>query len=270
MAREKPTTAEQAESFAALIKTAVEKPGTLSDSYSMFHDYSFTNTFYAWAQAIQRDLDMGPIATFKQWKKLGRKVTKGQKAIWMTMPITKMAEDPKDSTKKIVVGQFFTTVPRWYFMSQTAGPDVSVSEKDTVKWNKDQALQKLEIKEEPFSHIDGNCGGYARCNGDKQGTIAVNPVHPHPYRIYFHEMAHILMHSESETVSAEDRPPATIRELEAELVAYICAQTLGLDGAAESRGYIQHWFKSKDIPAASAKAVCETAGKILSAGKEDK
>ena len=269
MARPEPTAADKGTHFAALIKSAVTEPGVMSECFKMFHRYSPWNVFWAMGQAKYAGIEVGPISTFKQWKALGRTVKKGSKAIYMTMPRPKFVPDPDDPTKKIPAGQYFVNVPRWFFMSQTEGPDVEVETSENVSWNKDQALKALDIKEETFGLADGNCGGYAYCKGDKKGTIAVNPLHPHPYRIYFHEMAHVLMHSESETVKAEDRPPSNIRELEAELTAYICAQTLDLDGAAQSRGYIQHWFKDKTVPETSAKAVCETAAKILSAGKEE-
>jgi antirestriction protein ArdC len=265
--RTEPTTSDRNTHFAALIHAAVTEPGVLADCYKLFHSYSPWNVFWAMGQALALGIEVGPLSTYKRWKALGRTVKKGSKAIFMTMPRLKFAPDPEDPTKKIPAGQYFISVPRWFFLSQTDGPDVAVEAGDSVQWDKNMALKALEITEETFSLADGNCGGYAHVTGDKKGTIAVNPVHPHPYRIYFHEMAHVLLHSETETVKAEDRPPSNIRELEAELTAYICTQTLGLGGASESRGYLQHWYSHKAVPETSAKSVCETAAKILAAGQ---
>ncbi len=36
-----------------------------------------------------------------------------------------------------------------------------------------------------------------------------------------------------------------IREVEAESVALICCETLGLEGTDFCRGYIQHWLKTE-------------------------
>jgi hypothetical protein len=58
-----------------------------------------------------------------------------------------------------------------------------------------------------------------------------------------------------------------IREVEAESVALICCETLGLDGADFCRGYIQHWLKTeKEIPNQNAARIFATANSILKAG----
>ncbi len=58
-----------------------------------------------------------------------------------------------------------------------------------------------------------------------------------------------------------------IREVEAESVALICCETLGLDGAEFCRGYIQHWLKTeKEIPNQSAARIFAAATCILKAG----
>ena len=36
--------------------------------------------------------------------------------------------------------------------------------------------------------------------------------------------------------------PRSLREAEAECVALLCCEALGLPGADECRGYIQHWY----------------------------
>jgi hypothetical protein len=58
-----------------------------------------------------------------------------------------------------------------------------------------------------------------------------------------------------------------IREVEAESVALICCETLGLYGADFCRGYIQHWLKSeKEIPNQSTARIFAAATAILKAG----
>ena len=58
-----------------------------------------------------------------------------------------------------------------------------------------------------------------------------------------------------------------IREVEAESVALICCETLGLEGANFCRGYVQHWLKNKaEIPNQSSARIFAAATSILKAG----
>ena len=66
-----------------------------------------------------------------------------------------------------------------------------------------------------------------------------------------------------------------IRELEAECVSLLVASALEVDddngtGAAESRGYIQHWFKESQVPKDSATKILKVANQILAAGRPAK
>ena len=61
-----------------------------------------------------------------------------------------------------------------------------------------------------------------------------------------------------------NRPPGIV---EAESVALICCETLGLEGADFCRGYIQHWLKAeKEIPNHNAARIFAAATSILKAG----
>jgi hypothetical protein len=58
-----------------------------------------------------------------------------------------------------------------------------------------------------------------------------------------------------------------IREVEAESVALICCESLGLPGAEAARGYIQHWLQGeKEIPNQSVARIFNAAQAILKAG----
>ena len=74
--------------FAGLLRSAVEEPGTLSSAYHAFHAYSLGNQLLAMFQCHERGLKPGPMATFPRWKELGRHVRRGQKALTLCMPLT--------------------------------------------------------------------------------------------------------------------------------------------------------------------------------------
>jgi len=74
--------------FRDLLKRAVSEPGTISAAYSAFHNYSIGNQLAALFQCWLRQIPVGPIATLKDWNSKGRYVKRGEKAIWLCMPIT--------------------------------------------------------------------------------------------------------------------------------------------------------------------------------------
>src|SRR5580698_7114810 len=71
-----------------LLIKAVEHPGVISAAYSRFWNYSVGNQLLAMFQCQDRQIEPGPIHTFKGWRHLGRHVKKGERALVLCMPIT--------------------------------------------------------------------------------------------------------------------------------------------------------------------------------------
>ena len=76
-----------------------------------------------------------------------------------------------------------------------------------------------------------------------------------------HEVAHEKLHR-TERRAATTR---TIRETEAEAVAFVVCQAVGLDGAEASTSYIQLWNGDKQTLTESLHFVQQAASQILSA-----
>lgn len=154
----------------------------------------------------------------------------------------------------------FTYKKNWFVMSQTEG-ETQPSTK-LPNFNIQKALAELDIEEVAFEHISGNTQGYARSR-----SIAVSPITEFPHKTRFHEMAHVVLGHTVEN-SMEDTPdtPRDIKEVEAESVAYILCNILGLSETVQSRGYIQHWLQTDAIPEQSAQKIFGAADKILKAG----
>jgi hypothetical protein len=114
---------------------------------------------------------------------------------------------------------------------------------------------------------DGNCQGYA-C----QLSIAVSPVAALPHKTRFHELAHVVLGHTSEAnagLTDSETTPRSLREVEAEAVALVCLEALGLPGVDHCRGYIQHWNQQRGaepIPERSAQRIFKAADQILKAG----
>ena len=247
--------------FSQLLNDAINQPGIISKCYSTFHGYSLGNQLLAYSQCVARDIPLGPIATFKKWKDLGRNVSKGQKAIALVMPVTiSRKDDAGEKTGEVF--SLFTLRNNWFVLGQTEGEDF-VNEVVIPTWDKAKALETLNITEVTFGHTDGNCQGYAVGQ-----NIAVNPVAILPHKTRFHEIAHVVLgHTKEGQLSDSESTPRDIREVEAEGVAYILCALLGLSGLNESRGYIQNWLQGQEITDKTAQRIFSAANKILEAGQ---
>jgi antirestriction protein ArdC len=146
----------------------------------------------------------------------------------------------------------------WFVLSQTDGEPYHLP--PLPAWEKTIALETLGVQEVPFVSLDGNSQGYAQGR-----SIAINPVAALPYKTLFHELAHIMLRHTTDNASKEARP---LNEAEAEIVALLCLESLGLPGAEYSRGYVQHWLDGARIPERSAQKIFSAADMILKTGTD--
>jgi hypothetical protein len=248
------------QSWSRLLEEAVKRPGLLLEAYTAFHNYSVGNQVLALVQCEERGLPPGPLSTYPGWLSKGRQVRRGERAIVLCMPLSfKNKEKRSDADPDAFVR--FAYKPRWFVLSQTEGEPVEPS--PTPEWSRGRALAALGVAEVPFEITDGNTQGYAR-----RREIAVSPLAQLPHKTTFHELAHVLLgHTAEADFSDGVITPRSLREVEAECVALICCEALGLDGADYARGYVQHWHAAGEpIPDASAQKIFRAADQILKAG----
>jgi N-terminal domain of anti-restriction factor ArdC len=255
--------------WSELLQQAVSEPGLILKAYSSFHGYSIGNQIAALVQCHARKIQPGPINTYPGWQRLNRQVMKGQKAIWLCMPITYrrkaeqdsngQGEDNQAANPEVITG--FVWKPNWFVLAQTNGQPVSMPE--ITEWDKSKALAALNITEAEFSHTNGNVQGYA-----VKRQVAISPLAELPHKTLFHELADIeLGHTSEAEVSDSETTPRSLREVEAEGVALILCESLSLTGAGYCRGYIQNWLSSDVIPEKSAQKIFGAADRILRAGQ---
>src|SRR5438874_10019950 len=266
MANLQPTERHEEIQFRQLLEEAVTKPGTLMRAYSLFWNYSLGNQILALIQANHRGIALGPIASFNRWKELGRHVKRGEKAIELCMPVTckrtvtEQKEDGTDGETEITFKRFVFR-RNWFMLSQTDGAEYQAPA--IPAWERSRALSALNVEEIPFEMMNGNCQGYARGR-----QIAINPVAQMPAKTTFHELAHIELGHTSEAVQDSDDTPRSLKEVQAESVALLCLESLGMQGSEYTRGYIQSWLSGATIPERSAQRIFAAADKILKAGIE--
>jgi antirestriction protein ArdC len=266
MANSQPTERQNDIQFRQLLNEAVSKPGTLMKAYSLFWNYSLGNQILALIQANNRGIALGPIASFNRWKELGRHVKRGEKAIELCMPVTckrtvtEQGPDGNDVDTEIAFKRFVFR-RNWFMLSQTDGAEYQPPA--IPDWDRERALRTLTVEEISFESTNGNCQGYARAR-----QIAINPLAQMPAKTTFHELAHIELGHTSEAIHDSEALPRNLKEVEAEAVALLCLESLGMDGSEFCRGYIQSWLAGAEIPERSAQRIFAAADKILKAGIE--
>jgi antirestriction protein ArdC len=240
----------------------VTDPGIISQAYSAFHNYSMGNQLLAWTQCLARGITPGPIATFMGWKDKGRYVRKGEKAITLCQPVTVKRKDTREEgSDEDIAFTRFVYRPHWFVLAQTEGQDFVSTE--IPAWDRARAFATLDVVEEPFAMLDGNCQGYAR-----NRSISVSPVAAMPHKTTFHEVAHVLLgHTSEGEQNDHELTPRSLRECDAEAVALLCCAALDLPGVECCRGYIQSWHGQNPIPERSAQRILKVADQILKAGR---
>jgi antirestriction protein ArdC len=259
--------------WAELLHNALNTPGKLLAAYTAFHNYSFGNALLALEQCISRKIEPGPLNSYKGWLTLKRQVRKGEKGLCLCMPVTykkriagkaalETTEGSEESQEEM--RQCFVFRNYWFVLAQTEGE--TPYEQPVPGFDLDAALQSLDISRTKFDEINGNVQGFAR-----QREIAVSPIAELPLKTTLHEMAHVVLgHTTSQKLVDLEHMDRNIREVEAESVALICCESLGLPGAEAARGYIQHWLQGeKEIPNQSAARIFSAAHTILRAGSSN-
>ena len=238
-----------------LINKFLSEPGIISKCYSTFTNYSIMNGLALMYQIRGRGLALGPCASFAKWKAQGGKVKKGEKALWVNVPCKVKITDKKvneEEDDKVIT--CFYWKPCVFTLAQV---DIDMKpEPVQTKWDKDKMLKELNICEIPFEMVNGNTQGYSCEKG-----VAINPLGMHKTRTLVHEVAHYLLH-----ISKKCKTEPAIKEVEAELTSALVGYALGLDGADEARGYVQHYLGSNKLTNKSALRVLACANKTLQAG----
>jgi hypothetical protein len=240
-----------------LLQSAVKESGLVMKAYAIFHNYSIGNQLTAIVQCSQRGLAPSPINTCQGWQTLKRQVKKGEKAIELCMPLTRSRTN--DDGEKESFTASFIWKPRWFVLSQTEGEPIAEIEIPT--WSKELALMNLNITEIAFDLISGNTQGFAR-----KRSIAVSTLAQLPHKTRFHELAHVVLgHTAEADFEDDDTLEGNLQEVEAESVALLLCESLGLTGANYCRGYIQNWLNGEEIRERSAQRIFGAANRILKA-----
>ena len=216
-----------------------------------FPDYSFNNICLIMMQKPDASL----VAGYKAWQtKFNRQVRKGEKGIKILAPMQrkykKMVEaDGKTEEQEVSYMSYFATTV--FDISQTDGeelPKIVIPLKGSVE-DYDSLITKLiSIAPVPviIRSIDGTALGYYD-DIIKQIVIKEGMAQQQTLETLIHEIAHSLLHGK-DGIKAD----RNTREVQAESIAYVVAQQLGLDTSDYSFGYIAEWSAGKELKELSA------------------
>jgi hypothetical protein len=230
---------------------------------SRFHSYSFGNVL-----EISRQMPAATrVAGFWTWKNLGRNVKAGQKGIRILAPIVgvrrkKDADANKDITKqneRVLLGFRNAYV---FDISQTDGVDLCSLPQVTGDpgENIERLTAFLNSKGIAVSYSENIAPALGMSYG---GRIAILPGQSkaETFSTLVHETGHeLLRHSERRTATTK-----TVRETEAEAVAFVVGKAIGLVNEDASASYIQLYKGNASLLAESLEVIQQTASIILAA-----
>jgi hypothetical protein len=230
-----------------------------------FHNYSFGNIL---AIARQRPTATR-VAGFGTWKEMSRFVKKGEKGIQILAPMIGYrrkkddAEQGRDVSAKpqpMLIGFRAVYV---FDVAQTEGEDLPEFEHNItgeVGAHRDRLITFLAQQNIALEFSEKIAPALGVSYG---GKIALLPgqSNAEEFTTLVHETAHELLHkAERRTITT-----ATVRETEAEAVAFIVGQSVGLDMGTASSDYIQMYAGNAALLAESLEVIQRTSAVILAA-----
>ena len=184
-----------------------------------FHKYSPHNVWLILIACPHATL----VAGFKKWRTIDRFVCKGEKGIPILAPVlvTKKNEDGEEEKELVCFKVVYV-----FDVSQTEGEPLP----EPPDWKSPEKNVLLTERLLCFAQSKGISVQVKELHGDIQGasvggTILVSPSAG--TKTLLHEIAHELMHQDDNHSNEK-----TIRELEAESVAYVVGKHFGLEGLA--------------------------------------
>lgn len=255
---------EQAQHIAATnlkeLQTALEhgKSEQLKEylrAVKLFPGYSLRNLMMIVRQAPQATLVNG----FHSWRKLGRSVRKGERGIGIFAPLIGIEKEQFEPGAKAARTPLGFRLVYVFDVSQTTGedlPDLAKPVGSPGGFTKLLEAVFLEHSIQVFEQ-DLPAGTTGRSYGGRI-SVAPNLSPAERFQVLIHELAHELMHRNRDSM-----PSHSVRELEAESVAYAVSSACGIECLEHSSDYIGMFNGDEQQFSASLKSIFETSSYII-------
>lgn len=237
------------------------------DMLSRFHQYSFGNCMLIYLQMPTATM----VAGFHRWKDLHRWVKKGEKGIAILAPMigkrkkeeskaaSQATSEEPDAEQKVVFG--FRTV-FIFDVTQTEGKELP--EFATLNGDPGELQSRLEsvIAEHGISfayvdHLNGANG--VSMDGRIEVVSSLPPAQK--FSTTVHELAHELLHRGDR----REETTKTVRETEAEAVAYAVCRWAGIECSTRAADYIQLYSGDDKLLMQSLELIRDVAAKVIGA-----
>ena len=233
------------------------------DVVSRFHDYSINNCMLiAW-----QNPDATYVAGFSAWRdKFKRNVRKGEKAIKILAPVPKkiivkdVNPDGTETEREVRFTRFRSV--NVFDISQTDGEDLpsicnrldgKVDDYDDVI-NKLIALAKPNVR---FDDLKGKANGYYSRVTDEI-VLQSGMSQKMTIKTLVHEIAHSILHSD-----AFIEIPRSIKEMQAESVAYMVCKQIGIDTDEYTFEYVASWASGDTKKLSEQMDICRKTSDMI-------
>ncbi len=230
---------------------------------SNFHNYSFGNIL----QIARQKPDATRVAGLYAWNQLGRRVKKGEKGIQILAPMIgtkrkKDAEAEQDITKQnvpVLVGFRAVYV---FDVLQTEGKELPGMDgvKGEVGEQRDRLIDfitaqgiELEFNERIAPAMGMSYGGKI--------VLLPGQSKAEEFATLVHELAHEMLHK----AERRTQTTKTVRETEAEAIAFVVSKAVGLQTGTASADYIQLYHGNASLLAESLEVIQKASAVILAA-----
>jgi hypothetical protein len=227
-----------------------------------FRNYSFGNIMLI---ARQRP-DATHVAGFRTWTSLGRFVRRGEKGIFILAPMIVKKRSEEDATagegkKNNGEARLYGFRAVYVFdVTQTEGKDIpALTEVNgDVSGYRERLFKFVESQSVELSFSERIAPAKGLSHGGRI-TLLSGMQPAEEFSTLVHEIAHEMLHrGERRTMTTKQ-----VRETEAEAVAFVVCQSVGLQNGTASQDYIQLWHGDADVLRESLEAVQHIAAVIL-------
>ncbi|HTV05960.1 MAG TPA: ArdC-like ssDNA-binding domain-containing protein [Acidobacteriaceae bacterium] len=231
---------------------------------AQFHSYSFGNILLI---ARQRPTACR-VAGIRTWNELGRYVRKGEKGIQILAPMMGFRRRKDDGTdedaatqrQQVLIGFRAVYV---FDVSQTEGaelPEMNHTVTGEVGEHRDRLFDFIRQQNITLEYNEKIAPALGISYG---GKIVLLPGQSkaEEFTTLVHELAHEILHKAERRILTTQ----TVRETEAEAVAFVVGKAVGIEVGNAASDYIQLYHGNAELLAESLEIVQRTASVILAA-----
>jgi N-terminal domain of anti-restriction factor ArdC len=224
---------------------------------AQFHSCSFGNIL----QIARQKPDATRVAGIRTWNEFGRYVRKGEKGIQLLAPMVgfrRQRQEPSEEAQagqerqRVLVGFRAVYVFDFPEMKSEVNGEVGEHRGRLIDFLNQQNIQ-LEFNEKIAPALGVFYGG----------KIVLLPGHSkaEEFVTLIHETAHELLHRTERRILTTQ----TVRETEAEAVAFVVGRAVGLEAGTTPADYIQLYHGNAELLAESLEVIQRTSAVILDA-----